>query len=77
MSDDGGTSRETERRDRVVIAAAVAAIAGRPAAVRRVRAVPGHMDGSWLREGRLAIQQSHGTAAPLVRLLLDRESGEL
>jgi hypothetical protein len=64
-----------ERCDRVIIAASVAAIFGRPAAIRRIRAVPGHGTSAWTREGRLAIQECHQMAAPLVRLA--RPAGEL
>ena len=60
-------SAEQRRRDRVVIAAVVAALYGEPAAIRRIRAVPVHPAGGWVREGRLAIQASHRTTAPLIR----------
>ena len=53
-------------QDRVVIAAAIAALFGRSAAIRRIQAVPGHGADAWVREGRLAIQRSHAMAAPLI-----------
>lgn len=58
---------EQQRRDRVIIAAAVAALFGRGAAIRVIRSVPGHAEGAWMREGRLAVQAAHRTSAPLVR----------
>jgi hypothetical protein len=56
---------EQKRRDRVVIAAAVAAVFGRRASIRAIRPVPGHAEGEWMREGRLAVQTSHRMPAPL------------
>jgi hypothetical protein len=60
-------SPDTERRDRVIIAAAVAALFGRGVAIRAIRSVPGHAEGAWMREGRLAVQAAHRMPAPLVR----------
>jgi hypothetical protein len=60
-------SPDTERRDRVIIAAAVAALFGRSGAIRAIRSVPGHAEGAWMREGRLAVQAAHRMPAPLVR----------
>ncbi len=59
---------EQRRRDRVVIAAAVGAVFGRRAEIRAIRSVPGHVEGAWMREGRLAVQGAHRMPAPLVRL---------
>ncbi len=59
---------EQLRIDRVLIAAAVAALFGESARVRRVRAIPGREQGEWLREGRLSIQSSHSRGAPLARM---------
>ncbi len=55
------------RRDRVILAAAVAALAGRNGALRRIAQVPGHGEGAWAREGRLTVQASHHMPAALVR----------
>ena len=66
-----------ERQDLVIIAAAVAALFGRPAAIRHIRAVPGHGPEAWTREGRLAVQRSHGMPAPLIRRAPDRGEGNL
>ncbi len=63
---------EERRRDQIIIAAAISALFGRRAAVRQVRAVPGKEAGAWLREGRLAIQMAHRTAAPLIRPVGER-----
>ena len=68
---------EQRREDRVVIAAAVAALFGRPAAIRHINTVPGHGPGAWTREGRLTTQQSHGMPASLIRLAPDRGKGKL
>jgi hypothetical protein len=54
------------RRDRVIIAAAVAAVAG-PCAIRRIQPVPVQLHGAWMREGRLAIQSSHRGAPAVTR----------
>ena len=59
---------EQKRQDRVVIAAAVAAVFGPRASIRGVRAVPGHAEGEWMREGRLAVQTAHRMPAPLVHM---------
>lgn len=69
MSPDASEHPDTEqrRRDRVVIAAAVAALFGRSAAIRTIRAVPGRLEGAWMRAGRLALQAAHGMPAPLIR----------
>ncbi len=67
---------EEWRRDRVIIAASVAALFGPRVAIRHIRAVPGNGTGAWLREGRLAIQTSHRMAAPLLRLAADRAPGD-
>ena len=61
-------------RDRVIIAAAVAALFGRRAAVRQVRAVADG-ESEWMREGRVAIQTSHRMTAPLIRLAAERKGG--
>jgi len=50
---------------RVIIAAAVATLFGGVAEIREIHAVPEHAPGSWVRQGRTAIQTSHGVA-PLV-----------
>jgi len=67
---------EQRRQDRVVIAAAVAALFGSPAAIRRIRPVPGHGAGAWNREGRLAVQRSHIMPAALIRQGRDRGEGK-
>ena len=67
---------EERRLDRVVIAAAVAFLLGRPAAIRQIRAAPGHGADAWTREGRLTIQRAHGMPAPLIRLAPDRGEGK-
>jgi len=77
MRSDDTPDAEQRRRDRVVIAAAVAAVFGPSAAIRAVRTVPGHGHGAWMREGRLAVQESHRVTAPLVRLMAERETGEI
>jgi hypothetical protein len=59
---------EQKRRDRVVIAAAVAAVFGQRASIRAIRAVPGHAEGEWMREGRLSVQAAHRMPAPLVHM---------
>lgn len=61
------------RRDRVIIAAAVAAMFGRRATVRQVRAIAGDRGSDWMREGRLAIQTSHRMNAPLIQLAVERK----
>jgi len=63
---------EQLRLDRVVIEAAVAALFAQRARVRRIQAVPGREHDGWLREGRLSIQSSHCTTAPLIRMSRDR-----
>ena len=68
---------EEWRRERVVIAAAVAVALGRPAAIRSIRAAPGHGAGAWTRQGRLAVQQSHRMPAELVRTAPDRGAGRV
>jgi hypothetical protein len=62
---------EQLRLDRVVIEAAVAALFpdGR---VHRIQAVPTHEHDEWLREGRISIQTSHCTNAPLGRMARGR-----
>jgi hypothetical protein len=74
MRDDSVEENEIEqwRRDRVIIASAVAALFGAPATIRRIRAVPGHHKGAWTREGRLAVQNSHRMPAALIRMGPDR-----
>jgi hypothetical protein len=57
---------DEQRRDRVIIAAAVAALLGRPAVIRKIRPAPAHGAGAWSREGRLAVQRSHAMPAPLI-----------
>lgn len=54
---------EEHRLDRVVVAAAAAAIFG-PAAERAVRAAPSRTPGAWERSGRKSIQQGHRLADP-------------
>jgi hypothetical protein len=76
MDSNSEPGAEERRRDQVIIAAAVSALFGRHAAIRRVRAVPGKEAGAWLREGRLAIQASHRTAAPLIRAVGERAMEE-
>jgi hypothetical protein len=78
MNTDPMPGRDAEhwRRDRVIIAASVAALFGRRVAIRQIRAVPGNGAGAWLREGRLAIQTSHRMGAPLIRLAADRAPGD-
>jgi hypothetical protein len=66
---------EQRRRDRVIIAAAIAAIFGPRAAIRSIRTTPGHRDGAWVREGRLGIQSCHETAASLIGLPAGRGRG--
>jgi hypothetical protein len=68
---------EQKRLDRVIIAAAVAAIFGRRATVRVISAAPSHREGAWIREGRIAIHASHSMAAPLIGSAPDRGSGKL
>jgi hypothetical protein len=63
---------EQLRLDRVVIEAAVAALFAQRARVRRIQAVPTHEHDEWLREGRMSIQASHCTNAPLVRMARGR-----
>jgi hypothetical protein len=78
MSIDPERDRQSEQQqDRVVIAAAIAALFGRPAAIRHITGVPGHGPEAWTREGRLAIQRSHGMPAPLIRRAPDRGEGNL
>lgn len=67
---------EQQRKDRVVIAAAMAALFGQPGAISRMTAISGDADGAWVREGRSAIQTSHGTKAPLVRFAPERARGK-
>jgi hypothetical protein len=54
------------RRDRVIIAAAVAAVVG-PAAIRGIKPLPVQHHGAWMREGREGIQSSHGGAPSVTR----------
>ena len=68
---------EQGRRDRVIIAAAIAALFGRTAVTRRIRVVPDESEGTWMREGRLAVQTSHRMAAPLARLTAGRRTGNV
>ena len=68
---------EEQRLHRVVIAATVAALFGKPATIRSIKTVPGHGEGAWAREGRLAIQRSHGVTAPLIRYAADRGEGQV
>jgi methylmalonyl-CoA carboxyltransferase small subunit len=56
---------EQLRRDGLAVAAAAAAVCG-PEAIRSLRPVPGRGHGAWIREGRAAIQSSHGVAAPSI-----------
>ena len=67
MKTDKKHETEIERMDRVVIAAAVAAVVGSHATIRGIRAASGRGEGSWLREGRLAIQGSRRLGNPLMR----------
>jgi hypothetical protein len=78
MSTEPMRDQDTEERrnDRVVIAAAVAALFGGSAAIRSVKSVPGHGANAWTREGRLAIQRSHSISAPLIRQARDRVEGK-
>jgi hypothetical protein len=62
---------EQLRLDRVVIQAAVAALFPN-ARVRRIQAAPERKLSEWLREGRMSIQASHNTNAPLVRMARGR-----
>ena len=73
---NGDVNAEERRHDRVVIAAAVAALFGSPTAIRRIRPVPGHGAGAWNREGRLAVQRSHVMPAALIRQGRDRGEGK-
>ena len=66
-----------EQMDRVVIAAAVAALYGEGATVRRIRPAGPRASGAWLRQGRLAIQESHATGPALVCFAPVRERGDL
>ena len=66
MERTGDPNIEDRRHDRVIIVAAVAALFGAPAAIRRIRPVPGHGAGAWNREGRLTVQRSHVMPAPLM-----------
>jgi hypothetical protein len=79
MSIDPNRERNAEegRLDRVVIAAAVAALFGRPASIRSIKTVPGHGVGAWARAGRVDIQRSHGMTAPLIRHAADREEAHV
>ena len=52
-------------RHQVIIAAAVAALAGRRARIVRIRELP---DQGWTGQGRAAVQTSHGLTAPLIRI---------
>ena len=74
MRDDWAEEIEQDQaeRDRVVIAAAIAAFFAEPAAVRRIRSAPGHQQGAWTREGRLSIQTAHQMPAALIRMGPDR-----
>jgi hypothetical protein len=66
---------ENQRRlDRVLIAAAVTALFGRNAKVRRIRQVAGGREGAWTREGRLATQVAHRMGAPLIRAAAARRT---
>ena len=73
---NGDVNAEEQRHDRVVIAAAVAALFGSPTVIRRIRPVPGHGAGAWNREGRLAVQRSHVMPAALIRQGRDRAEGK-
>jgi hypothetical protein len=66
------TEQDQMERDRVVIAAAIAALSSQPALVRRIRSAPGHGRGAWTREGRLGIQTAHQMPAALIRMGPDR-----
>ena len=79
MNDDENydVTAEQRRCDRVIIAAAVAALFGRPAVIPRLRVLAGFSTGAWLREGRLAIQVSHRMPAAGVGMALDRRMGNL
>ena len=58
---------DIDRLDRVVIAAAVAAVLGPSAQIRGIQPVSRRDNGSWMREGRLEVQSSHRMAKPLMR----------
>lgn len=58
-------ARHTEQ-DRVVIAAALAGVIGKPVAVRRIRPASGRREGAWVRHGREEAR-SHRMPAPLGR----------
>lgn len=77
MNKDSLPRREEEKQDRVVIAATVAALFGRGAAIRHIRAISGGSHGTWVRQGRLDIQSSHETAPPLIRPADRRPQGDL
>ena len=48
---------------RVVIAAAVAAVLGRRARIRRIRAFDHKVSNRWARQGRVVVQSSHNPQA--------------
>lgn len=75
MKREGPHTPEHEQRrlDRVVIAAAVAALFGPKAVVRRVAPASQGAFRTWLREGRLGIQASHRMPRALARAGPDRE----
>jgi len=72
----GDVDAEKRRQDRVVIAAAMAALFGSPTAIRRIRTAPGHGAGAWNREGRRAVQRSHVMPAALMGQGRDRGEGK-
>jgi hypothetical protein len=67
MNLDDKRDTETERLDRVALAAAAAFALGRPKARVSVRAVPGRQEDGWVREGRLTVQSAHRTWDSLIR----------
>lgn len=60
------SNRDVPLVDRVVITAAVTALFGPNAMIRRITPASGRRD-AWQREGRISLQNSHRMAPALVR----------
>ena len=74
MTTDSVVEIEIDRLDHVVIVAAVAAVLGPSARIQSIRPLGPRHDGSWMREGRLALQTSHRMRDPLMRLAAPRKA---
>ena len=70
----GSPSDSEWQRHSVVIAAAVAAVAGQAAKVRQIHIVQAVQSAAWARQGRVAIQSSHGVFPFVGRFVPDRET---